>query len=58
MSETPFNAAIRTLLANAEVMRRYPDGISAQDVMRELGERFPLCTEIDAADELKDIYTT
>lgn len=60
--QSPLSDAVREVMQDPEMQRKYPQGLNAVDVLTEIRARepgaFPLCTVIDVADELQSIYGT
>lgn len=55
MSANPFNEAVYATYRKHSGSAKYPDGMSATDIRAEL-EGFDLCTVIDVADAMQELY--
>lgn len=55
-----FTQAVSDVMEDEGIQKRFPDGMSAVDVIKEIHAKdsgaFPLCSAIDAADELQFLY--
>ena len=57
----PLGEAVRGVMKDDEVRARYPEGLTAGDVLTEIrhkhgGDAFPLCTWLDVHEELSGFY--
>lgn len=53
--------ACREVMADEEVLARYPDGLAPVDILDEIRKKhgpdaFALCTVIDVADEMRAFF--
>lgn len=56
----PLRVAVHEVMTDDTVHERYPEGLSAPDVLNEIRKRhpnaFPLVTHLDVYDELRALY--